>query len=68
MIRSISSGGQPWKVESVSVSDNCVRNSRSRYCRYSSGICARSRSTTSVQSFMPRMNACTRSDWMPFRS
>ena len=38
-MRSISSGGQPWKVERVSVSEMRVVKGRSRRCAQRGGIC-----------------------------
>ena len=51
-IASISSAGQPWKVESVTWSERAVRKSRSRRRRSSSGISRRSASTSARASFI----------------
>ncbi len=65
---SISCGGQPWNVLSVSELLMRVANGRSRNCRYSSGISRRNPSTRCEASPSPRMNACTGSLRMPSRS
>ena len=67
-MRSISSGGQPWKVDSVSVSRERGGKSRSRKRAELGRDLRRSRSTIGGASFMPAMNACTRSRRMPARS
>ena len=65
---SISPGGQPWKVESVSVSEMRVRNGRSRKRASAGGICARRRSTTALASISPARKPRTGGELMPARS
>ena len=67
-IASISPGGQPWKVDSVSVSEMRVGNGRSRNASHGAGICALSRSTTAVASSMPSRKPRTLADRIPARS
>ena len=65
---SISSGGQPWKVLSVTEPETAARKPTSRSAAWRSGICARSFSTVFRASFIPSMKLRTFSPFTPFRS
>ena len=68
VIDSISSGGQPWKVERVTVSAIRAGKSMSRNRANSPPIWGRSRSISSRASIIESMNQATRSVDMPARS